>query len=46
MRKPGDAAYAPLTVDVLRLREDVVTDIVTFDGALFGPFGLPATLSA
>src|SRR5689334_11752726 len=43
---PGDAAYEPLAIDVLRVQDGVVTEIVTFDGAVFGQFGLPATLGA
>ena len=46
VRKPGDAVYAPLAIDVLRVQEEVVTEIVTFDGAVFEHFGLPATLGA
>jgi RNA polymerase sigma-70 factor (ECF subfamily) len=46
VRKPGDAAYAPLAIDVLRLQDGVVTEIVTFGGAVFEHFDLPATLSA
>jgi RNA polymerase sigma-70 factor (ECF subfamily) len=46
VRKPGDAAYEPLAIDVLQVRDGVVTEIVTFDGALFGRFDLPAMLSA
>src|ERR671914_406059 len=46
VRKPGDAAYEPLALDVLRVRDGVLTEIVVFDGALFEHFDLPATLSA
>jgi RNA polymerase sigma-70 factor (ECF subfamily) len=46
VRKPGDAAFEPLAIDILRVREGLVTEIVTFDGALFEHFDLPATLSA
>lgn len=42
VRKPGDAAYEPLAIDVLRVQDGVVT----FDGAVFEHFDLPATLSA
>ena len=42
VRKPGDAAYEPLAIDVLRVQDGVVTEIVTFDGALFEHFDLPA----
>ena len=40
---PGDEAYSPLALDVLRIVNGAVADIVTFDGAVFGWFGLPAT---
>src|SRR5215208_3989245 len=46
VRKPGDAAYEPLAIDVLRLQDGVVTEIVTFGGSVFEHFDLPATLSA
>ena len=46
VRKPGDAAYEPLAIDVLRVRDGVVTEIVTFDRAVFRHFDLPATLDA
>ena len=46
VRKPGDAAYEPLAIDVLRVQDGVVTEIVTFDGAVFEHFDLPATLGA
>ena len=46
VRKPGDAAYEPLAIDVLRVRDGVVTEIVTFDRAVFKHFDLPATLDA
>ena len=45
-RKPGDAAYEPLAIDVLRVQDGVVTEIVTFGSAVFAHFDLPATLSA
>ena len=46
VRKPGDAVYEPLAIDVLRVQDGVVTEIVTFDGAVFDHFDLPTTLSA
>ena len=46
VRKPGDAAYEPLAIHVLRVQDGVVTEIVTFGGAVFEHFNLPATLSA
>ena len=36
----------PLAIDVLRVQDGVVTEIVTFGGAVFEHFDLPATLSA
>jgi RNA polymerase sigma-70 factor (ECF subfamily) len=44
VRKPGDAAYEPLAIDVLRVQDGLVTEIVTFGEAMFEPFDLPATL--
>ena len=44
--RPGDAAYEPLAIDVLRVRDGVVTEIVTFDRTVFQLFDLPATLGA
>ncbi|MEV0680154.1 RNA polymerase subunit sigma-70 [Actinosynnema sp. NPDC050436] len=46
VRKPGDAACVPLAIVVLRVQDEVVTEIVTFDGAVFEYFDLPATLGA
>ncbi|HWT24269.1 MAG TPA: RNA polymerase subunit sigma-70 [Solirubrobacteraceae bacterium] len=46
VRRPGDPHYSPLALDVLRIEGGAVADIVTFDGAVFGWFGLPATLPA
>src|ERR671937_325681 len=46
VRKPGDATYQPLAIDVLRVQSGVVTEIVTFDRAVFKHFELPAMLSA
>ena len=42
----GRRRYEPLAIDVLRVQDGVVTEIVTFDGAVFEHFDLPATLSA
>ena len=42
VRKPGDAACEPLAIHVLRVRDG----IVTFDGAVFEHFDLPARLRA
>ena len=41
VRKPGEDGYSPLALDVLRIVDGAVADIVTFDGAVFDWFGLP-----
>ncbi|MCW3012693.1 MAG: polymerase subunit sigma-70 [Solirubrobacterales bacterium] len=46
VRKPGEAEFRPLAVDVLRIEDGLVRGIVTFDGSLFGRFDLPASLAA
>ena len=46
VRKPGDAAYEPLAIDVLRVRDGAVADIVTFGRAVFRHFDLPVMLGA
>ena len=44
VRRPGDDGYSPMAIDVLRIVDGEVAEIVTFDGAVFGWFGLPARL--
>ena len=44
VRRPGDDAYTPLAIDVLRIEEGAVKDITTFDGALLRMFDLPPRL--
>lgn len=46
VRKPGDAVYEPLALDVLQVQDGVVTEIVTFGRTLFEHFDLPVMLSA
>ena len=46
VRTPGGTAYVPLTIDVLRVRDGVVTEIVIFGNAVFKYFDLPAALYA
>jgi RNA polymerase sigma-70 factor (ECF subfamily) len=43
VRRPGDDVHRALAVDVLRIADGVVADIVTFDAAMFARLGLPAT---
>ena len=44
VRSPGDDGYSPLAIEVLRIVDGAVADIVTFDGSVFGWFGLPEAL--
>ncbi len=46
VRRPGDAAFAPLAMDVLHIEDGLVRDIVTFDADHFDRFDLPASLPA
>jgi RNA polymerase sigma-70 factor (ECF subfamily) len=41
---PGDTAYRPLALDVLRIEEGKVAEIVAFEPSVFPAFGLPAQL--
>ncbi|WP_347354790.1 RNA polymerase subunit sigma-70 [Intrasporangium sp.] len=43
-RRPGGAAYEPLAVDVLRVQDGLVTEVVIFGAAMFRHFDLPARL--
>jgi RNA polymerase sigma-70 factor (ECF subfamily) len=42
--QPGDTAWSALALDVLRIEEGVITEIVTFAGDVFPRFGLPLTM--
>lgn len=46
VRRPCDAAHEPLAIDVLRVQDGVVTEIVTFGSSVFEHFDLPATVGA
>ncbi|WP_066366555.1 RNA polymerase subunit sigma-70 [Herbidospora mongoliensis] len=47
LRRPGDTLFRPLVVEVLRVENGVIVEIVDFgDPAVFASFGLPATFSA
>ena len=41
VRRPGDAAWRALALDVLRIEDGVIAEIVTFPPDCFLPFGLP-----
>ena len=44
VRLPGDDGYTPLALDVVRIADGAIAEIVTFDGSVFGWFGLPEVL--
>ena len=44
VHRPGDEGYTPMAIDVLRIVDGAVAEIVTFDGSVFGWFGLPERL--
>jgi RNA polymerase sigma-70 factor (TIGR02960 family) len=45
VHQPGDAECRSLALDVLTIAGGEIVDIVTFDGSLFGHFGLPTRLA-
>jgi RNA polymerase sigma-70 factor (ECF subfamily) len=46
LRRPGDAEYRPLVIEVLRIEDGRIAEIVDFgDTKLFAAFGLPLTLA-
>jgi RNA polymerase sigma-70 factor (TIGR02960 family) len=44
VRGPGADHHRALALDVLRIEQGAIAEILTFDGRLFGTFGLPARL--
>ena len=44
VRKPGDSEYRPMALDVLRIVEGKVAEIITFHPAAFASLQLPPTL--
>jgi RNA polymerase sigma-70 factor (ECF subfamily) len=46
VRRPGDVAYRALAMDVLRIEDGLVREIVTFDAGVLGQFDVPETLPA
>jgi RNA polymerase sigma-70 factor (TIGR02960 family) len=44
VKRPGDDAYAPLAIDVLRIQEGAVAEIVTFGEEVFPAFDLPRSI--
>jgi RNA polymerase sigma-70 factor (ECF subfamily) len=46
LKRPGDTAFRPFKVDVLRADGDRIAETTTFDARLVGWIGLPETLAA
>jgi RNA polymerase sigma-70 factor (ECF subfamily) len=44
LRRPGESDYLPMALDVLRIEDGAVADIVTFEGRHFPAFDLPPKL--
>ena len=44
VRKPGESEFRALALDVLRIEEGQVAEIITFEADQFPDFGLPQTL--
>ncbi len=42
--KPGETEARAMAMDVLRIEEGLITEIITFPATVFAAFGLPATL--
>ena len=45
LRRPGDTAYRPMKLDVLRVEGDLIAEITTFGPALFTVLNLPELLT-
>jgi RNA polymerase sigma factor (sigma-70 family) len=46
VRRPGDSEYRALAVDLLRIEDDAVAEVITFGPDVFAILGLPPKLSA
>ena len=42
VKRPGDSEYQPMALDVIRVEEGQVAEIVTFPPHVFKAFGLPS----
>jgi RNA polymerase sigma-70 factor (ECF subfamily) len=45
IRRPGDERHLPLALDVLRIADGAIAEIVTFDASVFDAFRLPRSLT-
>ena len=44
LRRPGESEYKPLALDVLRIEDGCVAEIVVFGPEVFPAFGLPPAM--
>jgi RNA polymerase sigma-70 factor (ECF subfamily) len=44
LRRPGDAQFRAFALDVLRIEDGLIAEVITFDASLFPAFRLPPTL--
>jgi RNA polymerase sigma-70 factor (ECF subfamily) len=44
LKRPGESKYLPLALDVLRIEDGAIAEIVTFPQSFFPAFGLPPEL--
>ena len=44
VKRPGDPVHLPMALDVLRIQDGAVIDIVTFGPGVFPPFDLPRSI--
>jgi RNA polymerase sigma-70 factor, ECF subfamily len=45
IRRPGEGSHRPMALDVLRIEDGLIAEVITFEPGVFPAFGLPATLS-
>jgi hypothetical protein len=43
-RQPGDSRFRLFAVDVLTIRDGLITEVIAFGGDALRPFDLPRTL--
>ena len=46
LRRPGASVYEAFSMDVLRIEDGLIAEIITFDSEVFDWFGLPGQLEA
>jgi RNA polymerase sigma-70 factor, ECF subfamily len=44
LKRPGEDGYRPMALDVIRIEEGLIAEIITFPPQVFTAFGLPHEL--